>query len=181
MNKHPTLQTKRLSLRPLTLDALDNLHHLWTAPDVRRYLWDDQVISKERTTEELHKTIDCFATHGFGLWAVCLLDRTHLIGFCGFVPVDSPQEAELLYGLAAAYWQQGLMTEAATAVLQHGFDNLGLERIVASADVPNVASIRVMEKLGMQFDKQETVNGLELVFYSIRRKAFETHASTSAA
>jgi len=71
--------------------------------------------------------------------------------------------------------------EAATAVLQHGFDSLGLERIVTSADVPNVASIRVMEKLGMQFDKQETVNGLELVFYSIRREAFETPASTSAA
>ena len=172
MNNPPHIHTERLTLRPPTLDDLDDLHRVWTDPDVRRYLWDDQIIPKERTTQELHKTIDCFTTHGFGLWAVCLKGHTQLIGICGFLPEDNPREAELLYAIALSYWQQGLITEAAKAVLQYGLESLGFERIVASADVPNVGSIRVMEKIGMQFDKQEQVDGLELVFYSIGREGF---------
>ena len=170
MNTQPHIQTQRLSLRPPTLDDLDDLHRVWTDPDVRRYLWDDGIIPKERTTQELHKTIDCFATHGFGLWAVCLKGHTQLIGICGLLPEDNPREAELLYALAPAYWKQGLITEAAQAVLQYGLESLGFERIVASADVPNVGSIRVLEKIWMCFEKQELVDGLELVFHSIGRE-----------
>ncbi|MFB3079498.1 MAG: GNAT family N-acetyltransferase, partial [Lysobacterales bacterium] len=76
------------------------------------------------------------------------------------------------YAIAPAYWKQGLITESAKAVLQYGFESLDVERIVASADVPNVGSIRVLEKIGMQFDKQELVDGLELIFYSIAQKGF---------
>ncbi len=170
MNTQPHIQTQRLILRPPSLDDLDDLHRVWTDSDVRRYLWDDRIIPKERTIEELHKTIDCFATRGFGLWAVCLKGRTQLIGICGFLPEDNPREAELLYALAPAYWKQGLITEAAKAVLQYGLESLGFERIVASADVPNVGSIRVLEKIGMCFEKQEQVDGLELVFYSTARE-----------
>ena len=79
---------------------------------------------------------------------------------------------ELLYAIAPAYWKQGLITESAKAVLQYGFESLGLERIVPSADVPNVSSIRVMEKIGMRFEKQEQVDELEPVFYSITREGF---------
>jgi len=172
MNNHPHIHTECLTLRPPTLDDLDDLHCVWTDPHVRRYLWDDQIIPKERTTQELHKTIDCFATHGFGLWAVCLKGEIQLIGVCGFLPQDNPREAELLYVLARAYWKQGFITQAAKAVLQYGFERLGFERIVASADVPNVGSIRVLEKLGMQCEKQEQVDGRELVFYSIEQGAF---------
>ena len=172
MNNPPHIQTECLTLRPPILNDLDDLHRVWTDPDVRRYLWDDQIIPKERTTQELHKTIDCFTTHGFGLWAVCLKGHTQLIGICGFLPEDNLREAELLYAIAPAYWKQGLVTEAAKAVLHYGFESQGFERIVASADAPNVGSIRVLEKIGMCFEKQEQVDGLELVFYSIGREGF---------
>ncbi len=117
MNTQPHIQTERLTIRPPILNDLDDLHRLWTDPDVRRYLWDDQIIPKERTTQELHKTIDCFATRSFGLWAVCLKGHTQLIGICSFLPEDNPCEAERLYAIAPAYWKQGLITESAKAVL----------------------------------------------------------------
>lgn len=170
MNTQPHIGTERLTLRPPTRDDIDALHCLWTDPDVRRDLSDDQIIPKEHTTQELHKTIDCFTTHGLGLWAVCLKNHTQLIGVCGFLAEGNPREAELLYTITLSYWKQDLITAATKAVLQYGLESLGFERIVANIDVPHVGSIRVMEKIEMQFDRQEQVDGLELGFYSIGRE-----------
>ena len=68
------------------------------------------------------------------------------------------------------HWSRGLATEAAKAMIQFGFEQLGFERIIASADAPNVASHRVMEKAGMAFDKRVTVDGLDTVYYSVVRE-----------
>ena len=78
-----------------------------------------------------------------------------------------------MYGLAPAFWGRGLATEAARAVLAHGFGTVGLARVIAATDVPNTASTRVMERLGMRFTHRGTLNGLETVFYEIRRDDFE--------
>ena len=173
----PQIETARLRLLPYTLDDLDDLHRLWTDPDVRRYLFDNKVIAREQAASGIERSLACFQTHGFGEWAVCLRGKDPLIGFCGFRFTGDPPEVELFYGLAPAHWGQGLTTEAARAILRYGFEEHKFSCVVASADAPNVASLRVMEKVGMRFDKRVGKGGLDLVYYRVSREAFQSDDS----
>jgi ribosomal-protein-alanine N-acetyltransferase len=92
------------------------------------------------------------------------------MGFCGFRPFFEPPELQLLYGFLPAYWSQGFATEAARAMIEFGFQELGFDRIVASVDAPNIPSLRVLERAGMSFDRRETINGLDTSFYILDRE-----------
>ena len=100
-----------------------------------------------------------FDQHGFGLWAVELLDRASCIGFVGLsVPrfeAHFTPCVEIGWRLAADYWGQGLATEAARAALAFGFENLGLKEIVSFTVPQNLRSRRVMERLGMTHDRSD--------------------------
>lgn len=168
----PTIETTRLRLRPFTLDDVDDLHRLWTEPGVRQYLWDDEIIPRERAESIILSSLASFETNGYGLWALLTALEDALIGFCGFWSFHDPPRLELLYGITPAYWNQGLATEAARAMIRYGFEELSFERIEASTDAANLASSRVMERAGMSFWRREHTNGLETVYYAISREAF---------
>jgi ribosomal-protein-alanine N-acetyltransferase len=172
MNIGVELATARLRLRPCTTHDLDNLLHLWTDPEVRRYLFDDRVISREEAETRLRGGLASFHTHGFGLWLAYRPGEAATVGFCALSLTGDPPEVELLYGIAPSAWGQGLATEAARAVLRHGFVELGLTRIVAGADVPNVASLRVLEKLGMTFTHRMRTEYGEVKYFALTRAAF---------
>jgi RimJ/RimL family protein N-acetyltransferase len=94
---------------------------------------------------------------GFGPWAVVGRAQRELIGFCGLSlheDFDGRREVELGYRLARAWWGKGLATEAAAAVRDVAFDELGLERIVSRIDPRNTASCRVAEKIGMRLERE---------------------------
>lgn len=167
------IETARLRLRPFTLDDVDDLHRLWTEPGVRQYLWDDEEIPPQRVESIIETSIASFAAKGFGLWAVLPEAEDRLIGFCGFWFFHEPPRLELLYGMATAYWNKGLATEAALAMMRYGFESLAMERIEASTDAANLASVRVMKRTGMSFWKREDTNGLDTIYYAISREAFE--------
>jgi ribosomal-protein-alanine N-acetyltransferase len=162
------LDTARLRLRPYTLDDVDALHGLWTDPDVRRYLWDNEIIPRERAALEVDQSIASFQANGFGSWTLRLRDGESLAGFCGLRTFGDPPQVEVLYGMAPAVWGRGLATEAVGAVLEFGFKTCGLERIIGRTDTPNVASVRVMEKAGMKLVGREQHDGLELVCFERR-------------
>jgi ribosomal-protein-alanine N-acetyltransferase len=164
------IDTARLRLRPLEAADVDDLHHVFVDAGVRKYLWDDEVIPRERTASIVETSIASFDAHGFGLWAVRRKDDGTLVGFCGFWHFHEPPQLELLYGLAPSAWHQGLATEAAAAMIRYGFDTLSFTRVDASTDGPNVASVRVMERAGMTFWKREMTNGLDTIYYSISRE-----------
>jgi [ribosomal protein S5]-alanine N-acetyltransferase len=166
------IETERLRLRPLTTNDLDDLHRLWTDADVRKYLWDDQVISKEQAEEVITSSIESFETNGFGFWAVLPKDEESLIGFCGFRFFGEAQEIEILYAVAPANWGQGLASEAARAMMRCGFEDHGFDKIYAGADPPNAASFRVMEKIGMKFAKRPRINDVEAIYYVLSKKDF---------
>ncbi len=166
------IETARLRLRPFTLDDVDNLHRLWAEPGVRKFLWDDEVISRERVESAIQTSSALFSTRGFGLWAVLPLTEEALIGFCGFWFFHEPPRLELLYGISPAHWNKGLATEAATAMMNYGFQELSFNRIEASTDADNQASTRVMERAGMNFWKRELTNGLDTIYYAISRETF---------
>jgi [ribosomal protein S5]-alanine N-acetyltransferase len=169
-NRSRILETSRLRFRPLAAADVDDLHRLFTQPGVRRFLWDDDIIPRERTASVVERSTASFATQGFGLWAVSFKHSDELIGFCGFLHFHEPPHLELLYGMSSDHWHHGLATEAANAMIRYGFDVLGFERIEASTDAGNESSVRVMERAGLRFWKREMTNGLDTIYYCVDRK-----------
>jgi RimJ/RimL family protein N-acetyltransferase len=166
------LHTRRTTLQPLGPEHLAVMHAMWTDAYVRRYLWDDMVIGEETAARALAASADDFAQRGFGLWGVFDRATGELVGFCGLrCPVEGVPE--LLYGLWREWSGQGVATEAARAVLAHAFTTLGVREIAAATDVPNTASVGVMQRLGMRFERRGTLNGLDTLFYRITREEFD--------
>ena len=149
--KLPGIQTQRLELVPFREEDVDALHHHWTDPDVRRWLWDDVVIPRERAAETVRWAIESAEEKGVGMWSLFLREGDGgLIGFCGFRALPDLDDIELLYSLYPAYWGRGLATEASRAALDFAFRELRVSRVYAGADPPNAESFKVMERLGMR-------------------------------
>jgi RimJ/RimL family protein N-acetyltransferase len=166
------LRTRRLVLRPCRADDVAALHALWTDRDVRRWLWDDVVIPEASARDVVRESLATFAAHGFGQWVVAEREDAPLLGCAGLRPFDSGREIELLYALHPSRWGEGLATEAAHAVLEHGFRQLGLARLAARVDTPNRSSARVLERLGMRFEGERLVQGRPTLHYALAREAF---------
>lgn len=166
----PVLKTPRLRLLPLGIGRLDALHRHWTRPEVRRYLWDGREIPRQEAELHLRKSLEHFRRHGWGLWAVTEREGDgSLGGTVGLLPVpEQPGEVEILFSLEPAWQRRGLATEAASAVVAHGFAT-GLERIVGRCDAPNEASRRVLERLGMRFVRRAPIHGLDSLHYDLDR------------
>jgi ribosomal-protein-alanine N-acetyltransferase len=145
----PSIHTERLVLRPWTDDDIDALHGLWMDPDVRRYLWDDIAITRERATEAVRAHFESIATRGIGYWALHPADEEPLMGFCGFRGIEKTLDIEIVYGLLPSYWGRGLATEAARATLNYLWETAHA-RVYARTDAPNEKSIAVLHRLGFR-------------------------------
>jgi RimJ/RimL family protein N-acetyltransferase len=163
------IETARLRLRPLTADDEADLLRLGTDPEVMRFLNQGRPLTPEENRERLGVVLEHWRKHGFGIWAVIERGSGAFVGRCGLRHTEDLPDVELAYGIHKAYWGRGLMTEAAAASLACGFERLGFERIVAMALPENVASWRVMEKVGMVFQKRAPHKGLEHVWYAATR------------
>ncbi len=164
------METSRLRLQPLTPENLDAIHRIWTEPGVRKHLWDGKEIPRERAEKVLVRNARSFEESGYGVWGIFDKDGDELIGFCGFRAFEG--EVELIYGLATPHWGKGIATEAAGAGIRFGFEKVGFERITASADTENAASLRVMEKAGMKFEKRLLRGDQDLTYCAISRDDF---------
>lgn len=162
------LGTERLELRPVATGDLAVLHELFVDPDVRRFLFDGEALSQDAVAEMIAESEASFRESGFGAWLLRLEDEP--VGCCALRRMPEG-EVELIYALSPAHWGRGLATEASQAVLAHGFAT-GLDRVIAQADVPNRASLYVMERLGMRFEREFVKDGLALVQYAISREGF---------
>jgi [ribosomal protein S5]-alanine N-acetyltransferase len=159
--------TERLILRPAATADVPALHELWAHPDVRRYLWDDTITPLEEVKGLVAESEQTMSVSGMGLWLVLTRDET-FIGFCGLRKADDwlPGEIELMYGLHPDYWGTGFATEASLRLLEHAFVDLKLSRVVAALDTPNRASARVLERVGMTFERAGEIDGMPTLFYA---------------
>ncbi|HEU4431201.1 MAG TPA: GNAT family N-acetyltransferase [Myxococcota bacterium] len=166
------LATPRLALRACGASDRDRLCAIFRDPYVRRYLWDSRIVDVADVDAVLAASDSSFRAHGVGIW--CVSERAprpgEVIGFAGARPVESA-ELELIYGFLPAYWGRGYALEAARAVLARAFA-LGQPRVWAGTDLENKASERVMQRLGMRFDRRERVGGLPQIYYVIERADF---------
>lgn len=150
------LETKRLILRRLIMDDLDNLFGLYSDPEVRKY-FPEGTLNHEQTKEELEGFLNGHLAHPeLGLWATIHKETGQFIGRCGLLPwtIEGQDEVEVAYMIAKNYWGQGLGSEAAQGILQYGFEQLGLSRLICLIDKDNEASIKVATGMGMTLEKE---------------------------
>jgi ribosomal-protein-alanine N-acetyltransferase len=158
------LETERLYLREWVPDDWLRLQPLVVDPRVVKYIRQGGPWTDERIERRVQQYIEYGRTRGWHLWPVVHRADARLIGFCGFSD-GFPPDVEMGWRLLPEYWGQGLATEAATATLEHGFRTWNFPRVIAVAQTPNRASIRVMEKIGMTYDGTFEHEGVEVVRY----------------
>jgi RimJ/RimL family protein N-acetyltransferase len=148
------LETERLIIRHLTQDDGEFILELLNEPGFIQNIADRGV----RTIEDAQAYIRdgpaaSYANNGFGLFAVELKETGVPIGMCGLIRRDVLPDVDIGYALLERYWNKGYAYEAAAAVLNYGYKTIGLKRIVAITAPDNDASAKVLEKIGLQFDR----------------------------
>ena len=166
------LRSQRLALHPFTPHDWTYLHSLWVDADVRRFLWDDEKISRQMALDVIEHSHKTFESFGFGFWTLRRLEALDAVGFAGLRHYGEDDDVELLYGLAPRFWGRGLATEAALRVLEFAFEECGLESVHAGTDPPNAASLKVIERLGMTFLRRQEIDGVEAVYFELKRQDF---------
>jgi len=173
-----TLETPRLVLRPVRPPDHAMLHAVFTQPGVRRFVFDNEIVSLEQVTEIIRTSGDLFRTQQFGLWLARRASesaaREGPIGFGGLWYFRDPPELELLYGVADAELMQGYGREIARAIIDYGFTTLQMPEIRASTDAGHVASRRLLDALGFNFERLAVIGALDTAFYSLRNPSVLT-------
>ena len=152
------IETERLRLRPLEMSDLDGVHVFHRDPRMRRYIGDGHPLTIGESRRWLKGHVDGWKELGYGFFAVELRSSSRFIGWFGLNKIrDRPDldgEVEIGGSIDPDLWRSGLATEGAREVLNHGFTQLGLERIIARYRSDNSASAVVVEKIGMHFWKE---------------------------
>ncbi len=160
------LTTERMYLRPFTAADLPALTAIYGDPAVMA-IRKLGVQTPVQTEQQLTEIIDHWHRHGFGLWAVIDREDGSFLGECGLRYRSDGGQVEISYGLAQSAWGRGLATEAALAAMDHGFRVIGLGKVTAIAKASNLASHRVMEKLGMHLAATWSRDGIGRVEYLV--------------
>ena len=155
------LETPRLILRHQVIEDLDDLWALYCNPNITKYI-PDAPRTREDAREELEWHMHGHPKHPeLGLWATIHKETGKFIGRCGLLPwtIDGRDEVEVAYTIAEDFWGQGLATEAALAIRDHGFEKLNLSRLICLIDPQNIPSQRVAEKMGILGENGEWLGG----------------------
>ena len=175
MNSDRILETERVWFRPFVDDDLPLLIEQRSDPDMNRYLGGMKMQNAEALTKRIQFYISCVEKFGFGMCPMFLKDSDEMIGAAGLQPLEDTGEIEVGYSLVKEYWGRGIGTEAAIGWMNFGFETKGLERIVAVAAVENTASRRIMEKIGMVYEKTEPHYDIDCAFYAISKTDFRAN------
>ena len=148
------IKTKRLTLRQFIPGDAEFIIKLLNEQSFIQNIGDRGV----RTIADAEKylangPISSYAKNGFGLLAVTLTDTGQPIGMCGLIKRDTLEDVDIGYAFLPEFWSKGYAFESVQAVTDHAKEVMGLKRVVAIVDPANVGSIRVLEKIGMTFEK----------------------------
>jgi ribosomal-protein-alanine N-acetyltransferase len=143
------LYTKRLAIRPLRhADAEQAYKSIDLDKEVSRYI--NRASSLKQKAERFQKLILGYEAENYGYFALAPIESDdQLIGWIGLTPLEGHSYTQLLYGLARKYWGQGLATEAAATMMRYAFQRMHLGELVAVVNPENVASRKLLAKIGM--------------------------------
>lgn len=154
------LNTTRLRLRPVSAPDAEFLLAHWSLPRVRRWLWDNRLPTRDEVDGIIAASTASWTAAGYGFWIIEPIGEHVRIGVVGFREASwEPGVCELVYSLDPAWWGKGIVTEAARAALDWADRTHRWPRIVAATDTPNRRSARVLERVGMRLEREDTLEG----------------------
>ncbi len=167
------LETERLIGEPANEGHRDAAVALFGHPAVAAWIWPEGLRGRPRTPgqaeEILERFIDHWRQNGFGWWYLTDRESGKIVGEVGlqWADVEGRREVEVGWTMFPAYWNHGYATEAGAAALAYGFGTVGLAEIVSFTMPHNLASRRVMEKLGMAYERNIERTDLPHVLYRL--------------
>jgi [ribosomal protein S5]-alanine N-acetyltransferase len=163
------LETERLILREMTEDDADNLVALARNPNVTRYIpGEPPVNTREEALVVLRERIFPQYRHSVGRWACIVKATGEFIGWCGVKHLPENAEYDIGYRFLEPQWGKGYATEAARATLLFSRQHLAAERVVGRAMPENLASVHVLEKIGLVYEGEVEEEGVPLKIYVMR-------------
>jgi RimJ/RimL family protein N-acetyltransferase len=157
------LETPRLVLREINPETdAQAMYELNLDPIIKKYTGDDPFESV-KTARLFFEKYDHYQIHGFGRWAMVLKETNEIMGWCGLK--NHGDFIDLGFRLIPRFRGFGYTTEASIASLGYGFNTLKMTEIVGRTLPHNHASINVLEKIGMEFWKEDKCNGIDNTFY----------------
>ena len=152
------LETSRLILREFELHDAQKMWELNNDPDVIKYTGDAPFSSIEDAEIFLKKYTD-YKKNGYGRWAVIVKHTGEFIGWCG-LKLNEDDLVDIGFRFFKKDWNKGYATESAKACIEYGFNQLKMKEIIGRAAIENTASIKVLEKLQMNFWKFDNCKGI---------------------
>lgn len=154
------METERLILRPFTLADAAAWLPLITLPEIIRYTGDVPVSTVEEAREVLRtRPLRDYAVHGYGRMAVIEKSSGRLVGFSGLKYLEDLGEVDIGYRFLPDCWGKGYATESARVLMEQGMRDHGFRRIVGMVHPENAASGRVLEKLGLVYERLLELDG----------------------
>ena len=147
-------ETERLTLRRLTVDDAQFVFALLNEPSWLRFIGDKGVLTLEDARAYIENgPLAMYQRFGFGLYVTERRTDGVPMGMCGLIKRDGLDDVDIGFAFLPAYWGRGYAFEAAAAVMDYGRNVIGLTRIVAITAPDNESSARLLEKLGLRFDR----------------------------
>jgi RimJ/RimL family protein N-acetyltransferase len=163
----------RLILRRLSTDDAEFILRLLNDPSWLRFIGDRGVRSIQDARDYILKgPVDMYARLGFGLYLVELKEGGIPVGVCGLIKRDFLDDVDVGFGFLANYCAKGYAYESACAVIAYGVGTLGLKQVVAITTTDNHRSARLLEKLGLRFERVISIpdKGQEVSLFAIEAK-----------
>jgi len=148
------IETDRLTVRWMSPDDADFILKLMNEPSWLRFIGNKGVRTRADASAYILKgPVEMYSRLGFGLYLVELKEAGIAIGMCGLIKRDALEDVDIGFAFLPEYWGKGYAYEAASAVMEHGKTDFGLNRLVAITSPDNDASVRLLEKLGFRFER----------------------------
>jgi RimJ/RimL family protein N-acetyltransferase len=168
------IETSRLTMRPFAEADVQAAFRWFGDSAVMRFTPGGPNRSIAQTRARIARYLSHQTTHGFSKWIIEERMSSLPVGDAGLLVLDEYGWIDLGFRLAPSHWGQGYATEAASAWVRAAFDEFLLARLGAFTHPENLASIRVLEKLGFRRVRRDTVMGMESILFSLEKADFPT-------
>lgn len=162
------IETNRLYLRELSVADAENFYLLNADEDVVKYT-GDKAFESINEAKSFLENYNPYQEYGYGRWAVIAKSNEEFLGWCGLKYSPEIDEVDIGFRFFKKHWNKGFASESAKACIEYGFEKLNLKTIVGRAMEANVASIKVLEKLGMTFVGKFEFHLHDGVLYQIKK------------
>jgi len=165
------VETDRLLLRELTITDAKDFYELNLNPNVVKYT-GDRAFKNITEAEIFLSSYSDYDKNGYGRWAVIDKSNGEFLGWCGLKYIHALNETDIGFRFFENHWNKGFATESAKACLRFGFEKLNLETVVGRAMAENAASINVLEKIGLKYEKEFDFDSHKGLIYKINKHQY---------